>query len=163
MIRGIHHAAISTANLDRLVAFYRDVMGFEPVDQTAWPKGSDLIDEVVGLKGSVARQVMLNAGNCYIEIFEYSAPEARPGEPLRACDRGYTHLCFDVTDIDAEYERLTKAGVKFNRAPPVFEGAGVRATYGRDPDGNIIEIQEVQRADVKYHPKHVKVLERTGS
>ena len=27
MIRGIHHVAVSTPDLDRIVSFYRDVMG----------------------------------------------------------------------------------------------------------------------------------------
>ena len=31
MIRGIHHVAISTPDIDRLAAFYTDVVGFVPV------------------------------------------------------------------------------------------------------------------------------------
>ena len=31
MIRGVHHVAISTPNLERIVAFYRDVVGAEVV------------------------------------------------------------------------------------------------------------------------------------
>lgn len=159
MIRGIHHVAISTADLDRLAAFYRDVMGFETAtDEMGWPKGSTMIDEIVGLKGSSARQVMLKAGNVYLELFEYASPAAREGGPLRACDRGYTHICFDVTDIDEVYDRMRKAGVEFNVAPPHFEG--LRATYGRDPDGNIIEIQEVLDENCGFHPRHLRTLER---
>jgi catechol 2,3-dioxygenase-like lactoylglutathione lyase family enzyme len=32
MIRGLHHTAISTPDIDRLVRFYRDVIGF----RVAW-------------------------------------------------------------------------------------------------------------------------------
>lgn len=31
MIRGVHHVAISTPNLERIVAFYRDIVGAEVV------------------------------------------------------------------------------------------------------------------------------------
>lgn len=36
MIRGIHHVGLSTPDLDRLVDFYRDVMGFEVVMTSEW-------------------------------------------------------------------------------------------------------------------------------
>jgi extradiol dioxygenase family protein len=54
----------------------------------------------------------------------------------------------DVLDIDFEYERLKRAGMEFH-CPPQFEGE-VRTTYGRDPDGNVIEIQEVKDTAPHY-------------
>ena len=139
MIRGIHHTAICTANLERLVAFYRDVVGFEVVGEREWTN-NELIDEIIGLKNSSARQVMMRAGNAYLEFFQYAAPESRDVDPMRPCDRGYTHICLDVVDIHAEHKRLTEGGMTFNRTPG---GVGdIRAVYGRDPDGNIVEIQE---------------------
>ena len=140
MIRGIHHVAINTANLERMLAFYRDVVGFEVVFESGW-KDDAQIDSVVGLRGSAAKQAMLRAGNAYLELFEYSAPAARDAAPLRPCDRGYTHLCLDVTDIEAEHARLMRAGAAFERKPGDF--GELRAVYGKDPDGNVIEIQEI--------------------
>ena len=37
MIRGIHHTAISTGDLQRALAFYRDLLGFETVFEAGWP------------------------------------------------------------------------------------------------------------------------------
>jgi len=139
MIRGIHHAALSTANLDRMVAFYRDVVGFELVMETEWAD-NPFIDEIIGVPGSAARQVMLKAGGAYLEMFEYRAPAARPDAPLAPNDHGYTHICLDVADIQAEWDRLTAAGASFVRRPGDF--GDIKAVYGRDPDGNVIEIQE---------------------
>ena len=139
MIRGIHHAAISTHDLDRLVAFYRDVVGFEVVYESEW-KNDAFIDSLIGLEGSAARQMMLKAGGCYLELFEYTAPAAREAERLRPCDRGYTHICLDVVGIEEEWERLTRAGAVFVRRPGGFEK--LKAVYGQDPDGNSLEIQE---------------------
>ena len=143
MIRGIHHTAISTADLERSLKFYRDLLGFEQVYASGWKPGAEAADKITGLKNSSAELVMLKAGNACIELFQYSSPEARPGDPWRpACDHGITHLCLYVSDIQAEYQRLKAAGMVFH-CPPQTMG-DVSATYGRDPDGNIVELLEVQ-------------------
>lgn len=146
MIRGIHHVALSTPDLDRLVAFYTDVIGFTPAFETRW-HDKEVIDRIVALPGSAARSAMLRSGNAFLEIFEYSAPVGALADPGRgANDHGYTHFCLDVVDIDAEYERLCAAGMTFHCPPPPTDELGgglLRATYGRDPDGNIIELQEI--------------------
>jgi hypothetical protein len=95
---------------------------------------------------------MLKAGNAYLEIFEYAAPKARNTDPLRPCDRGYTHIALDVVDIRSEYDRLVKAGMQFCREPA--ELGDIRAVYGKDPEGNIVEIQEVT------NPQHAFATER---
>jgi catechol 2,3-dioxygenase-like lactoylglutathione lyase family enzyme len=146
MIRGIHHTAISTPDLERLVGFYRDVLGFEEVLDFSWPKGTENLNRTHALDDTAARVVMLRAANTLLEIFEYTTPKPRPGDPKRPlCDHGITHLCLDVQDIDAEYERLAAAGMQFH-SPPLQTG-DARMTYGRDPDGNVIELQEIKSPD----------------
>ncbi|MFK8024155.1 MAG: VOC family protein [Ilumatobacter sp.] len=155
MIRGIHHVAISTPDLDRLVAFYTDVIGFTPVMSTEW-NDRPLVDRMIGgYDRSAARQVMLQAGNAHLELFEYVSPVPTPADPDRTpADHGYTHFCLDVVDIDAEYNRLSANGVTFNSPPPTVEEMGgvprLRAIYGRDPDGNIIELQEVLDPSIPF-------------
>ena len=139
MIRGIHHPSITTQDLNRLVSFYCNVIGFNLVSEFGW-EDNDLIDEVVGLQHSATRGAMLRAGNCYLEIFEYSSPASCQQDRLRPCDRGYTHICLDIVDIQYEYRRLKAAGMTFNSEPVDF--GKLWAAYGRDPDGNIVEIQE---------------------
>lgn len=153
MIRGIHHVAISTPDLDRLVAFYRDVIGAELVRESGWPAGSDAIDVLVRLRGSSARTATLRLGNAYLELFQYDTPTPAPQDPARPVnDHGFTHVCLDVVDIDAEYERLLAAGMTFHCPPPALGQIGsgsLRSTYGRDPDGNVVELQELISPD---HP-----------
>jgi catechol 2,3-dioxygenase-like lactoylglutathione lyase family enzyme len=142
MIRGVHHTAISTGDLDRALKFYRDLLGFEVAMEFEWPKGTDPADSITGLKDSAARAAMLKAGNMLVEIFEYSSPTPKEGNSRRpVCDHGITHICVDVVDIDAEYKRLKAAGMTFH-CPPEDLGFA-KATYGRDPDGNVVELQEV--------------------
>jgi len=162
MIRGIHHVGLSTPDLDRLVAFYRDALGFEVVMTSEW-RDREIIDRMVGLSGSAARQVMLKAGNAFLELFEYESPTPRAARDDRnPADHGYTHFCVDVVDIDAEYERLSASGMTFHAPPPTTDELGharLRAIYARDPDGNIVELQEVVDPSVPFALDHTDLVE----
>ena len=144
MVRGLHHVAICTPDANRLIGFYRDQLGFEVALDQSWQPGAELADTVLGLAGSSGRQVLLRiGGSAYLELFEFSSPPGRPGDPDRpVSDHGYTHLCIDVDDLDETYTRLSTAGVRFT-SPPQDLFPGVRMCYSRDPDGNVVEIQEL--------------------
>jgi glyoxylase I family protein len=141
MIRGIHHVAVHVRDLDRMVKFYSDAFGFEVADdEFGWNK-DELIAQIIGVPDTAARGIMLRAGSCYLELFQYSAPEPAATGPLRPFDRGYTHFCVDVTDIEHEYERLRALGMTFGHPHPLNAGH-VKTIYGKDPEGNLIEIQQ---------------------
>jgi catechol 2,3-dioxygenase-like lactoylglutathione lyase family enzyme len=143
MINGVHHISLSTGYLDRLVGFYRDLLGLTQIGEGRIDPGFTPFEAVVGLRDVRVRVAQLRAGNLHIEMFEYEHPAPAPGQSLRACDVGIRHICFDVTDIDAEYTRLKAAGVAAISEPQTIGDTGVRAVYLRDPDDNIVELQEV--------------------
>lgn len=146
MIRGLHHTAISTGDLPRALAFYRDVLGFEEVLDHEWPEGTANMNATHALPETAGRVVLLRLGRSMIELFDYHTPAPKTADPGRLlCDHGITHLCLDVVDIDKEYERLSAAGMRFH-CPPVQNGEA-RMTYGRDPDGNVIELLELLDPD----------------
>lgn len=101
---------------------------------------------------------MLIAGKCYLELFHYSRPDpidsSAASEPYR---NGYTHFCVDVTEIKKEAERLARLGLTFDRphgqGRPVDVGI-VKAIYGRDPEGNLIELQETA-SDCEFDARHL--------
>jgi len=154
MILGIHHTAISVSSLDRSLAFYCGLLGAEVCAEFSWQPGEEVIDGILGLRDSSARTAMLRFGNVHIELFEYFTPTpASRQEPRPVCDHGYTHIALEVRDIQSEYQRLKEAGMVFH-CEPQFMG-DVAATYGRDPDGNVVELQEVLNAE---HPTHISNL-----
>jgi glyoxylase I family protein len=141
MIRGIHHVAVHVRDLDRMIRFYREAFGFQLVGEPfAW-SGDELIDRIVDVPGSAARGAMLRAGTCFVELFQYSAPPPTVTQALQPFDKGYTHFCVDVTDIETEYDRLRSLGMTFNQPGPIDVGH-VKTIYGRDPEGNLLEIQQ---------------------
>jgi glyoxylase I family protein len=132
---------IHVHDLDRMMRFYRDAFGFELVGEEFSWRDSEFIDRIVDVPGSAARGAMLRAGTCYMELFQYSAPAPTVTSPLHPYDKGYTHFCVDVTDIEQEFERLKTLGMTFGQPAPIDVGH-VKSIYGRDPEGNLIEIQQ---------------------
>jgi catechol 2,3-dioxygenase-like lactoylglutathione lyase family enzyme len=144
MIIGIHHAAISTPDLERLKTFYCHLFGLEEVMRFGWQQGDDLCDSVVGFSGSESSFVYLRSGNSYLELFQFTYPAPKPRDPgWRVCDHGITHICFEVTDIYAEYDRLVRAGMRLQSDAPIDARGMLHAVYGFDPDGNIVELVQV--------------------
>ena len=144
MITGVNHVAVSTRDIDALIDWYTRAFDFELVSRGGWEAGNPAIDGIVGLKDSAAKTAFMRAGNLNIELFEYSSPTGKPNDPNRpASDHGYTHFCVETNDIDADYARLSAMGMPFHAAPtPKGSVGSLRACYGRDPEGNIIELIE---------------------
>lgn len=147
MLKGVHHVGLSTNNIKRLTNFYCEVLGFEPMMEMDWQAGTELgtqVDRIIGLKNTVSKVAMVSKGSLIIELFEYSVPTPKPKAPdWKVCDHGYSHICLEVEDIDAEYERLRKAGMTFHLPPSTDPYNGMKAIYGRDPEGNVIELLEI--------------------
>lgn len=149
MIRGIHHVAVHVHDLDRMIRFYKDAFGFEVMGEPfAW-ENDEFIDRIVAVKGSAARGCMLKAGTCYMELFQYKSPAPNNTKGLDPFDKGYTHMCIDVTDIEQEFERLKTVGMTFPEPAPIVM-PHVKSIYGRDPEGNLIEIQETIDANCDF-------------
>lgn len=153
IIRGVHHTSLTTQNFDKMLYFYRDLIGFKEVLKNNNIQ-SGILDNITGIQNTTLKNVMLTAGNTIIEIFQYVSPKGNPGNPNRpANDVGLTHLCFDVVNIYPIYKRLKAAGVEFNCEPQNFNDR-VLSTYGRDPDGNLFELQELIDPN---HPAHLNL------
>ena len=143
---GVHHLSMSVPSLAAARAFYVELMGFAEVFDYAWA-GSAAMDQLTGLSGSAGKMMFLDAGNLLLEVFEYEspAPQAiRPDGDVRHF--GYTHLCLDVDDAAAAYERLKAAGVRFHSAPMVSDH--VVTVYGLDPFGNVFELQQIKAESI---------------
>ena len=141
MIRGIHHVGINCHDMARMQKFYGDAFGFQPVDEGFGWAGEPMMDNIVDVPGSAAKGVMLRAGTCYLELFQYSAPPPESPKPQRPHDLGYTHFCVDVTEIEKDIPFLISCGMTFNDREFVDVGH-VKTIYGYDPEGNVIEVQQ---------------------
>jgi catechol 2,3-dioxygenase-like lactoylglutathione lyase family enzyme len=143
MIRAMHHVSLATNDLERFVGFYRDLLGMKLEHISSIPTGWTPFENVVGMSNVTGRVAQFDLGNMYMEVFCYEEPIPRPGERRPACDVGIRHIAFDVTDVFVEYGRLKAAGVEFISAPKYLDGGLCTSCYFYDPDGNIMEFQEI--------------------
>jgi catechol 2,3-dioxygenase-like lactoylglutathione lyase family enzyme len=141
MIKAMKHVGISVSNLGRSISFYRDLLGMEVVVEDTF--SGDQYDAILRLRATSGKVALLKSGDMQIELFEFSHPTPRHADPDRpVCDHGITHFCVQVDDVDDSYERLRASGVSFHCPPIVFYGTA-KATYGRDPDGNVFELLQL--------------------
>lgn len=142
-ILGFHHVGISTCDLERSVSFYTTLFGFERVFEFEWHAGVKSFDRMMALRDTAARVVMLRTGTSFLEIFEFSAPLPPPQDPNQPVSHpGFNHICIAVDDAVAECRRLEALGLRLH-CTPIKSSLPVTGTYGRDPDGNVIEILEI--------------------
>jgi catechol 2,3-dioxygenase-like lactoylglutathione lyase family enzyme len=141
MIESLEHVGLSVADLERSIAFYRDVLGFTLVRIVESPPTMRLGD-VVGLPGCAARIAHLVLGGTMLELFEYHDPEGRPIPPDRTqADRGFIHIGLRSSDTSADHARLAARGVRFIHDPLEFR-PGVWIAYFHGPDGEVCELRQ---------------------
>lgn len=135
------HVALASPDIDRLVDFYRTVIGVEPYSRVNKVTGPRM-DEVTGLHGARARAAWFNCGNMIVELWEYVSPKpTEPTEPRPPDAAGYTRIVFEVRELDREIERLTAAGVDVAEPGELADGA--RLACARDPDLNLLGFLEL--------------------
>jgi len=140
MFYRVDHVGLTVHDMDRAVAFYRDVIGMEvALDREFGPE----LGRVIGHEGGCARIVHMRLGDSVVELFDYHAPEGRERRAdFRPSDLGLTHIGFRVTDFWAVYERLRDHGVEFlGEAIEIRPNVYVAYFYG--VEGEICEIREI--------------------
>jgi catechol 2,3-dioxygenase-like lactoylglutathione lyase family enzyme len=144
MILAFAHPGIVVSDLDKAIAFYRDMFGFRLISRSEGWQDNPVADRGVGVPDSACTGAMLAGHNCYLEMFVYSAPKQTATAPreLLAHEQGIRHLAFYVDDVHKEYERLISLGGS-RLGEPMEVREGVYAVYARDPFGNIIELAEI--------------------
>ena len=138
------HTGITVSNLERSLAFWRDVLGFE-LSHTAHQKG-ELAREITGVEGAEIKLAVLKTpGGHKIELLEYLAPAGRKHADIRPCDVGFVHVALLVKDLNAVLDRIAHSGWKTAGQPQILTkgpNAGKRVVYVRDPDGTTIEFMQ---------------------
>jgi glyoxylase I family protein len=139
------HTGITVSNLERSLAFWRDVLGFE-FSHRAHQTGQ-LAEEITGVKGAELKLAVVKTPSGHkIELLQYVAPADRKKDvDLWPCDVGHVHVALTVENLDAILEKIAASGWKAAGEPQKLTAgpnAGKRVIYVRDPDGTTIEFME---------------------
>jgi lactoylglutathione lyase len=139
-----HHVSFAVSDMDRSIAFYRDLFGLEVLND--WVSDAGYLGTITGF-GQVRMRlafVRLPGTDVRLELIQYLEPPGTVRE-LTSNEPGAGHLCFDVPDIRAAYEQLLARGVRFRSEPVEISSAanrGAWAVYLLDPDGITIELRQ---------------------
>lgn len=141
-VLGVAHTSFTVSDLDRSVAFYRDILGMELVAQVE--ASGQIVETVLGMPGAHLKVALLKAGDHTLELIQYLSPEGREYD-RRTCDVGPCHIAFLVADINEAYQTLSAKGVHFKSAPQTLEiqGQTLRGCYMTDPDGITLELIQI--------------------
>lgn len=136
------HVGFTVAELDRSIAWYTLFLRVPPVlVRRGWDR--PYTGEMIGYAGAEISWAYFELpGGAHLELIEYTTPEPRPGS-TETNTLGSAHLCLLVTDIHAEYERLSGAAQFRSPAPvriPEGPNEGGWGLYLRDPDGITVEL-----------------------
>ena len=137
MIRQLAHVCFFTDQLDAMVAFYRDALGF-PVKFTLNTDDGELIGYYFDCGAAT-----------FIEIFDQKVAVKNWGGQVPELVAGtqYKHFCLEVTGLAEDKALLESRGVAVTS--PITGLDHSRQAWINDPDGNAIELMEYTHASLQ--------------
>ena len=132
-IHRLNHAVLYVRDLDRSVAFYRDVLGFAPIEGMA------------GLRGAAFLRAPGSTNDHDLGLFELG-PNAGPSGAGRSTV-GLYHLAWEV-DTLRDLEELASNLANADALAGSSDHSTTKSLYGRDPDGLEFEIAWIVPADL---------------
>lgn len=175
---GIVGAMTGCTDIDKTIALYRDLLGYDTVvydltdtfDDLKYMNGGDGLFRRVLLKSSRPRKGAFVPlfGESTIELLQSLNHTPRKIYKNRQWgDPGFIQICFDVTNMRNLEKRCNELGFSFtvdscagNEHFDMGEASG-HFTYIEDPDGTLIELVEAHKLTILKHPHiYVNMLTR---
>jgi predicted enzyme related to lactoylglutathione lyase len=145
-ITGVGNYSHIVADLDKSLAFYRDVIGLKPSAPPQAFSGNPAIMRLGNTPGAQSRFVALPVPGSAIgvELIEYKDIARTPVYP-RFQDPGAANLILRLRDVDSVLEKVKKTpGAKVLSAGgvPATIGNGGKIVFIQDPDGFVLELAQ---------------------
>jgi catechol 2,3-dioxygenase-like lactoylglutathione lyase family enzyme len=146
VIEQLDHACLASSDIDRSLAFYRDILGMKLEFQmeTAGEEFETLFGAPAGFRAQV---VQFEEG---LEISQFISPAGRDLK-IQTWDTGAIFLIFKVSNLDEMYSELSAKGVKFVNPPitlksPLPAGGSLKIAHLHGPDEERISFMEFIKA-----------------
>lgn len=131
MAKRLSHVAIAVPNVDEAARFYVEKLGL----------GMTGRETVPGRKVTVG---FIQIGETRLELVQPDSPDSPIAKFLEQRGPGLQHICLEVEDIEAEFKRLTEAGVRMvDKSPqPGAHGTRVCFIHPSATGGVLIELSQ---------------------
>lgn len=161
-VGGTHGVCIGVTDMDRSIAYYATLTGYDKViydgtgefgDLKSLPGGEGRFRRVV-ITSSKAPEGPLSGlyGTGCIELLQaYDRVPKKIFEGRMWGDPGFIQICFDVRNMEGMRDRIRSLGSDFvcdSGTDFKMEAADGRFTYVEDPDGTLIELVETFRIPI---------------
>lgn len=110
-------------NVDRALRFYRDLLGFEVVEQ--W--------------GPAIAILRYDGVQVWLSGPQTSAAKPMP-DGVKPVPGGWNRIVVQVADLESEVKRLSEAGCTFRNE--ILSGPGGKQILVEDGEGNVVELFE---------------------
>jgi catechol 2,3-dioxygenase-like lactoylglutathione lyase family enzyme len=152
------HLVVGVTDMDRALAFYRDLLGMEVIFETLI--SGEPFDAVLHAKRQQEGRVVGGLlGGLMVELLSLGAGPAAD-KPARRGMTGIHNVSLSVTDLDDTHRRISDAGYPPDQDP--FEIGGVRMFFVKDPDGTAVEFIELPNGVRSTYEMHRGVALRMG-
>jgi catechol 2,3-dioxygenase-like lactoylglutathione lyase family enzyme len=147
-IKGVHHVGITVSDIDDTIAFYSKAVPYELVERKRVPARA-FPAEVLGKRTGEVEVALIRTPTVFLQLLDVDP--ARKEAPARrpVIGPGYTHICFQTHDATPGYNRFKAIGLDMlsrGDKPVDLGGYGVTYAYGFDPDGIMIEMEQLSPA-----------------
>jgi len=140
-IKNVRHFGIVIKNPEKSLHFYCGLLGLK-IKRDVLEEGK-FIDNISGLKNVKVRTIKMSANNgSLIELLFYKSHPRGKIKNNEICNMGASHVALTVDNIDYEYKKLRKLGVKFNCPPQISPDGKAKVTFCYDPDDVLVELVE---------------------
>lgn len=140
------HVGLTVSDMDRTIDFYRKYFGFTVGERGVFSP------EFIGDKPMLYRQergaysdfaFLSSPDGVVLELFRF-VPSCKAEQPVWNRP-GYHHICIKVESCREMYERMCADGLEelyYFRPDKMDAGGEHHWVFLRDPDGNMIELQD---------------------
>jgi catechol 2,3-dioxygenase-like lactoylglutathione lyase family enzyme len=157
-VAAVDSVSITVSDMDRSLAFYQDVLGFEKISEVEVE--GEAYERLMGVFGLRMRVARLRLGDEQIELIEVMTPQGRPiPVDSRSNDGWFQHVAIIVSDMNRAFAWLRQHDITFASPAPQRlpdwnpNAGGIEAFYFNDPDGNTLEVLSFppDKGDPKWH------------
>lgn len=159
---GVNHIGLSVRDLDASLAFYQAATGYKVVRREV-VRGSSAADTLYGRANVEYEIAVLEAPNMLFELIEFSHNRDLPVSNMPVEGPGMTHTCFQSPAHASGYEKFQRAGADIlsrGDGPVDLLGQGVTYAYAYDPEGNMIELEQLDFEKLGGDPRSPEWIEQ---
>ncbi|MBT8147908.1 MAG: VOC family protein [Gammaproteobacteria bacterium] len=142
---GVNHIGLSVRDLDAVLEFYQSASGFKLISRET-VSNSPAADTLFGHENVEFEIAILEAPNMLFELIEFSHNRDIPVSKMPVQGPGMTHTCFQSPAHISGYEKFKLSGAEMlsrGDGPVDLLGQGVTYAYAYDPEGNMIELEQL--------------------